>query len=84
MLQETHIKNQNIIDSYWKGGFVSCCISTNSAGVMILFGAVYECIEKAVDAGGRFALAVLESDTVKVIVANVYCPNDHSESRVFM
>ena len=26
LLQETHIKNQNIIDSYWKGGYVHSCI----------------------------------------------------------
>ena len=29
-------------------------------------------VEKTTDAGGRFALAVLESDVIKVIVANVY------------
>ena len=51
---------------------------------MILFGEGYECIEKTTDAGGRFALAVLESDVIKVIVANVYCPNDHVESKIFM
>ena len=84
LLQETHIKNEKIIDTYWKGGYVSSCISTNSAGVMILFGGGYECIEKSTDAGGRFAVAVLESDIIKVIVANVYCPNDHVDSKVFM
>ena len=84
MLQETHIKNENIIETYWKGWHVSSCISTNSAGVMILFGASYECIEKSTDAGGRFAVAILESDVIKVIVANVYCPNNHVDSKVFM
>ena len=44
----------------------------------------FKCIEKTTDAGGRFALAVLESDVIKVIVANVYCPNDHVESKLFM
>ena len=30
LLQETHIKDENIIKSYWRGGYVSSCISTNS------------------------------------------------------
>ena len=51
---------------------------------MILFCGGYECIVKSTDAGGRFAVAVLESDIIKVIVANVYCPNDHVASKVFM
>ena len=44
---------------------------------LVWFGGGYECIEKSTDAGGRFAVAVLESDILKAIVANVYCPNDH-------
>ena len=84
LLQETHIKDENIIKSYWRGGYVSSCISTNSAGVMILYGNTYECIEESKDDAGRFAIAVLESDIVKLVVANVYCPNDHVHSKVFM
>ena len=38
LLQETRIKNEKIIETYWKGGYVSRCIGTNGAGVMILFG----------------------------------------------
>ena len=84
MLQETHIKNETINKTYWKGGYVSSCISTNSAGVMILYGNSYECIENSIDAGGRFAVTVLESNIVKVIVASVYCPNDHAVSKKFI
>ena len=59
---------------------MTICISTNSAGVIILYGSSFECLEKNVVAGGRFATAVLESDIVKVIMAKVYCPNDHVQS----
>ena len=76
LLQETHIKDENVIKSYWRGGYLSSCISTNSAGVMILYGNTYECVEESKDDAGRFAIAVLENDIVKLIVANVYCPND--------
>ena len=31
---------------------------------MILFGGGYECIKKTTDAGGRFALVVLESNII--------------------
>ena len=29
LLQETHIKNEKIIKTYWKGSYVTSCISTN-------------------------------------------------------
>ena len=51
--------------------------------MIILYGSEYECIEESKDDGGRFAIVVLESDIVKVIVVNVYCPNDHAHSKVF-
>ena len=63
---------------------MSSCVSMNSAGVMILFGNSYNRIEKGIDAGGRLAFAVIESDIIKVRVANVYCPNDHVISNTLM
>ena len=65
LLQETHIKDEEIIKLYWRGGYVSSCISTNIAGVIILFKNGYECIKKSIDAGGRFASVVLESKLVE-------------------
>ena len=63
------IKNEKIIDTYWQGISVSSCVSNNSAGVMILFNHDYECLEKSIGTGGRFAAVVLENSNVKVIVA---------------
>ena len=37
---------------------------------MILFGDGYECVEKTTDAGGRFALAVLESDVCTFVLSH--------------
>ena len=48
---------------------MSSCVSNNSAGVMILFYNNYECLEKSIGTGGRFAVVVLENSNVKVIVA---------------
>ena len=64
LLQETHIMNENIIKSYWRGGYSSSCISTNSAGVMILYDNTYECLEKSNDAVGRYTSIVLENKLI--------------------
>jgi exonuclease III len=84
LLQETHIVDENLIKLYWKMNFVSSCVSTNRGGVMTLFDNSYECLEKYVDDEGRMAVVVIENDIMKSIVVNVYCPNDHRVSLVFM
>ena len=37
LLQETHVKDENLIRMYWKMLFVTSCVITQSAGVLILF-----------------------------------------------
>ena len=37
LLQETHVKDENIIKMYWNMNYVSSCVSTQSAGVIILY-----------------------------------------------
>ena len=34
LLQETHVKDENIIKMNWRMNYVSCCVSTQSAGVI--------------------------------------------------
>ena len=34
LLQETHIKDENIIKTYWKNNYVSSCVSTQRGGVL--------------------------------------------------
>ena len=46
-----------------------------------MYGSSYECLDNNIDAGGRVAAAVLESEIVNVIVVNVNCPNDHDHSK---
>ena len=45
LLQETHVKDENIIKMYWNMNYVSSCVSTQRAGVIILYDNSYECIE---------------------------------------
>ena len=50
MLQETHLKNENQIKLYWKMNYAANGISTQSAGVIILYDNSYKCIESYSDA----------------------------------
>ena len=59
MLQETHIKDENLIKLYWKHDFVSSCVSTQSAGVIILFDNSFACIDTFKDSAGGLAMAVI-------------------------
>ena len=51
-------------------------MSTQSAGVIILYDNSFECIETYTDNGGRIAIAVVKGEIEKLIVLNVYVPCD--------
>jgi len=51
-LQETHIVDTNYLKLIWKNKFSSNCISTNSAGVIILYNNEYEVMEEYNDLQG--------------------------------
>ena len=76
-LQETHIVNTDQLKKMWKYNFLSNCVKTNSAGVIILFNNELKIIEKNEDEEGRLLIAVLQSEDSNWIVANAYYPNDH-------
>ena len=60
LLQETHIKDEALIQMYWNMNYVTNCVSTQSAGVLILFDNLFVCLESHIDNNGRMAIAVLE------------------------
>jgi exonuclease III len=82
-LQETHIVNTNYVKLIWKNSFISNCIKTNSAGVIILFNNQMKIVKKSEDDEGRRIVAVIESEERKLIVTNAYYPNDHKEGIKF-
>jgi hypothetical protein len=53
LLQETHIKDVNLLKLYWKMNFTFSGISTRSAGVITLFDNSFECLETFTDNAGR-------------------------------
>ena len=44
----------------------------------------FECLDSFIDDEGRAAMVVIENDRLKALVVNVYCPNDHKASYIFM
>jgi exonuclease III len=83
LLQETHLKDTNYLKLIWKHNYVSNCIKTNSAGVMVLFSKEYDIIDTYSDNKGRNIIAVLLNDDTKLIISNAYLPNDHKEGITF-
>ena len=41
LFQETHVRDENKIKMYWKTNYISSCVSTQSAGVKILYDTSY-------------------------------------------
>ena len=84
LLQETHVEDETLIGIQWNLGYVTSCVSTQSAGVIILFDNSYECHETYKDHEGRIAIAVIENNIEKLIVVNIYAPCDPVAALVFM
>jgi exonuclease III len=66
----------------WKHSFLSNCVKTNSAGVIILYNKQYDLVHKYADHEGRQLIAVLGNDEM-IIVVNAYFPNDHKQGVTF-
>jgi exonuclease III len=82
-LQETHIVDTKYLEMIWKHGFLSNCVKTNSAGVIILYNKQYDLVHNYADHEGRQLIAVLGNDERKLIVVNAYFPNDHKQGVTF-
>jgi exonuclease III len=83
LLQETHVVKTDYLGSIWKNKFLSNCVSTNSAGVLILYNNDYELLEEYSDGKGRQLIIAIKKDKEKYIVINAYYPNDHKASLIF-
>ena len=64
--------------------YVSCCFSTQSAGVIILYENSFESLETYKSNDGRLAIVVITKDDEKLIVANLYVPCDSVSAQLFM
>jgi len=76
-LQETHLVKTDYLNILWKHKYISNCVRTNSAGVMVLFNNQYKVLQQELDLDGRSIVAVLESQDSKLIISNTYFYNDH-------
>ncbi len=83
LIQETHLNDTSYLKTIWKYNFVSNCIRTNSAGVIILYNNDYKTLDTFSDEKGRKIIVAIENDDVKLIISNAYFPNDHKEGIVF-
>ena len=84
LLQETHIIDEGLIRMYWNMNFLSSCVSTQSAGVLILYDNSFVCLESHKDNNGRMAIVVLEKGNEKIIITNLYVPCDPVHGIRFM
>ncbi len=82
-LQETHVVNTEYLEMIWKHNFLSNCVKTNSAGVIILYNKEYNLVHKFADEEGRQLIAAVQNEENKFILANVYFPNDHKQGITF-
>jgi hypothetical protein len=80
LLQETHIINDEDIRQRWRNNFEVNGNTTNRAGVITLFPLDYKPLWTFKNVNGRYIISVLQNDRMKILVANVYLPNDHKES----
>jgi exonuclease III len=83
LLQETHIVKTDYLKILWKNKFASNCVSTNSAGVIILYSNDFEMIDSYSDNEGRILIIAIKNEDRKVIVVNTYFPNNHRQSLEF-
>jgi exonuclease III len=82
-LQETHKIDDRLLKLYWKENFISNCCSSNKRGVALLFNNSYSVNQLYKDDLDRSVFVELESDKHKLIIGNVYFPNDHREALDF-
>jgi hypothetical protein len=65
--------------------FLSSCVSANREGDAITFyNNSFGCLESYTDNDGRIAMILIEKESIKASLVNVYCTDDHKASYVFM
>jgi exonuclease III len=84
MLQETHLTNMTNVKSNWKAKFVESSFKSNSAGVLTLFNNDFETIYEDHDDKGQQSYVIIKNNIVKLLVVNIYIPNDHRVALSFI
>jgi exonuclease III len=84
MLQETHIMKLEQIEFLTKHKVLTSQYKSNSAGVITIVNNEFEIIENYSNNMGRQLFTVAQSNSEMYLFANVYCPNDHRQSIVFI
>ena len=64
--------------------YVTSCVSTQSAGVLIFNDNSFSCLESHIDNNGRMAIVVVEKGNEKLIIVNLYVPCDATHAIKFM
>jgi exonuclease III len=82
-LQETHKIEDRLLLSFCKHKYVRNCDIDNKAGVILFFNNSYEITKTIRDNESRFVIVALENPLIKLVVGNVYFPNDHKEAVKF-
>ena len=86
-LQETHSSKDSAItwETEWGGKALFSHGSTNSKGVMTLINPKLDCkIEKVIaDKDGRYIIADILLNQVRILLVNIYAPNDQTQQVLF-
>ena len=70
-LKVTHKVSTEYLEMIWKHNFLSNCVKTNSAGVIILYKKQYDLVQKITDGEGRQIIAAVQNKENKFILTNV-------------
>ena len=85
-LQETHCVNRFALDNLFEGSYVIDDGERNQRGVAILIPKLFQLSHSVISGLGRWAIAALNTGGTEqphvVVVATVYAPNCHRESKV--
>jgi exonuclease III len=60
------------------------CYKSNSAGVLTIYSKNYETEYEENDNLGRKSFLVIKNNSTKLIIVNIYVPNDHKEAITFI
>ncbi len=69
--------NNKYIVMIWNHTFMSNCVKTNLARVIIIYNKKYDLVHKHSDGDSRKLVTVIRNEERKFIVVNAYFTNDH-------
>ena len=84
MLQESHIMKDEQVKFLTKSNYQISSHRSNSAGVITMYGASYETIYNSNGLDGRQQYTIIQDGEIKLLLVNIYCPNDHRQSINFL